>query len=194
MVAPIRSAADRLTDRDDRADGLSLSAAAADLVDAVLRPLRYRMRCRRMVAALERLDGRTLKDIGVDPRGIAVTTRRVVAGNLPPRPDLGQALRDVTRVIGRAWRARRRKRATMRELIRLDDRLLRDIGLDRGLVDAIGLGLDETPAEGAPSGPAFPGQVRSVEAAPAFRGPSHRLDAAPDAGDTANDNRLRRAS
>jgi len=47
----------------------------------------------------------------------------------------------LVRRLARAWRGWRDRRETLRALQRLDDRLLADIGLSRGMIDGVADGL-----------------------------------------------------
>lgn len=61
-------------------------------------------------------------------------------GRLPIATTPRRRFRLVRRLMG-AWRRWRDRRETLRALRRLDDRLLADIGLNRGMIDDVGDGL-----------------------------------------------------
>lgn len=106
---------------------------------------------RAMADNLGRLDDRMLADIGIARQDI-----RRVAEDATGGPALGllALLARLFRVLAvqplRAWY---RRRATMRELMRLDDRMLADIGIERGELAL--LGRIERPRNAAASEPAI---------------------------------------
>lgn len=156
---------------------IPLQAALEMTGDALVRPLRYALRWRRMARLLLRLDERMLADIGVDRQDIDGCARRLAAARLGPRPALGRALAAVSAALSHAaedWLARHLQ---IQPLDRLDDRLLRDAGLTRALIR----GADR-------------GAMPAAASAPAARPAPLRLDRAPSAAEIANENRLRRAS
>ncbi|MBX6323320.1 MAG: DUF1127 domain-containing protein [Rhodospirillaceae bacterium] len=102
-------------------------------------------RARRRAAVareLRELDARTLSDIGVDPWRIDEVARRVVAEERAGQPTTGAVLRQLLR-RPLAWLERRR---AYNELMALDDRLLRDIGINRADIHRIVYGAPEPEA------------------------------------------------
>ncbi len=132
--AALQRAKDEAADRHPGTLGaivLVAKAIAADL-----------MRARRRAAIareLRELDARTLSDIGVDPWRIDEVARRVAAEELAGLPTTVGVLRQLLR-RPLAWLERRR---AYHELMALDDRLLRDIGITRADIERVVYG---TPA------------------------------------------------
>lgn len=172
----------------------TLAAALGGLTYAVSRPVRHWLRRRQTAAALYRLPVRMLHDIGVEPSQIAALSDRIVSAKLPQGRSARAALAD----LGAAWRAARNRQRMMRELSRLDGRMLRDIGLSRAMIEVFELGLEPAIAADAEPGIAPPvgrGGAPAIRPAVADLGerplpPSDR--AVPVA--SVNDNAWRRAS
>jgi uncharacterized protein YjiS (DUF1127 family) len=126
------------------AEFTGLAALGRDLSVLVLHPLRQALLRRRTAAELGRLSGHLLRDIGLERSDIEVVAERLVSEALPAptvRPGLLQSLR--------RWRERRR---VVAELKALDDRMLADMGLERGNIEATVTALyaeTATPAEAA---------------------------------------------
>ncbi len=98
-------------------------AAARSVTGRSILPLRRDLLRRRTVNELYRLDDRILADIGIVREQIEPTAADLAQAALPPsKPRVGLVSR-----LG-LWR---RRRAAIRELEALDDRLLDDIGLRR---------------------------------------------------------------
>lgn len=102
-----------------------LDKAAALVADAVARPIRKALIKRRTVRELRRLDDHMLLDLGLTRGDVEAFAGTLAEKRLPSRPGLGSRLR--------AWFQRQR---TIRALEALDDRLLADIGLERGRIAA----------------------------------------------------------
>ena len=92
---------------------------------------------RRTASVLSRLDDGLLADIGVPRSQIEEYAREVALKSVPMPPKPTPILKSILERI-RAWRMRR---AAIRELSALDDRVLRDIGIEPGqvgdVVDAV---------------------------------------------------------
>lgn len=130
--------------------GDSVRSPLADLGFALCRPVRHWLRWRQTVAALRCLDSHMLRDVGIAAGEIDAVAHKAVTERLPARPGLRAALE---RTIGGPARL---------------DRLLRDVGLDRGVIGVISIGLEEMAAAEMPASAAK--------------------------AETANENSLRRAS
>lgn len=103
-------------------------------------------------AVLRRLDDRLLADIGV-PRGRIADYARAAAHQAVPLPPLPSPDR---KSVPARLRSRRERRAAIRELSRLDDRLLRDIGIEPGRIgDMVDAALSQR-RDLATAGPATP--------------------------------------
>ena len=104
-----------------RATGLADVYAAIDRL--VIRPVRSGMTQRQTMSQLRRMDDHMLRDIGIERGALYGLSEDLQQANeVAPQPQGG--------II--AWAARQlRRRATLRELRALDDRMLADIGLHR---------------------------------------------------------------
>jgi uncharacterized protein YjiS (DUF1127 family) len=112
----------------------TVGGALRDLTAAILRPVR-----RRAIAdRLERLDDRMLQDIGVQRFEIAAIAESVTARGAP---SVSLALGNLFAVLGRSLAAWSERRAALRELNALDDRMLRDIGITRADIPAVVAGM-----------------------------------------------------
>ena len=100
-----------------------LDKAARLAADLVVRPLRKAMLKSRTVRELRRLDDRMLLDLGLTRGDVEAFAGTLVEKRLPARPGLFARIRN--------WVQRQR---TIRALEALDDRLLADIGLERGRI------------------------------------------------------------
>ena len=115
----------------------TVGGALRDVAAALLRPVR-----RQAIAdRLERLDDRMLQDIGVERYNIGAVAESVTARNAP---GLGIALSNLAAVLGASVGAWSERRAALRELNALDDRMLSDIGITRADISAVVAGM--TPA------------------------------------------------
>lgn len=103
------------------------------LVEAMQRPLRHRAIVRR----LERLDDRMLEDIGLQRWEIDAVAQSVTAHKAP---SVAVALVDLVAAAAKRIVAWQELRAAERELRRLDDRMLRDIGISRADIPHIAAG------------------------------------------------------
>ena len=138
------------------------------------------IRKRQTIAQLSRLDDRVLADIGIDREQIPMTAQGLIApsGEAPRRTKaIGNALGNAGRFLaggvagGYRWIADGiRKRQTIAQLSRLDDRVLADIGIDREQIPMIAQGLI------APSGEAPRRTIATSTCPPEYLG-----DAANDA-------------
>ena len=100
------------------------AATARSVTGRAILPLRRDLLRRRTVNELNRLEDHVLADIGIAREQIEPIVADLALAALPPRkPSVGTISRF------RSWR---RRRAAVRELEALDDRLLDDIGLQRG--------------------------------------------------------------
>lgn len=68
----------------------------------------------------------------------------IVAGAVAGIVDLAEAVAATARKWGRAYALRRERKAAARELRALDDRTLRDIGVNRSEIDWVVYGRDQT--------------------------------------------------
>ena len=100
------------------------SAALAQLVkQALVTPVTRALHRRRTINQLKGLSKQCLKDIGVRRDEIETLAGQLVAEGKPSRPSLIEKLR-----------RSRARHAAIRELQRLPDRVLADIGLPRGMI------------------------------------------------------------
>ncbi|MDH3596660.1 MAG: DUF1127 domain-containing protein [Rhodospirillales bacterium] len=104
-----------------------LRAAVRFVADRIVRPVRRDLLQRRTVRELRQLDNHMLYDIGLDRDEVDRVAKELAWAALP-------ALQAQTGFITRIWRWHKR-RAAIRELEALDDRILADIGLVRGGID-----------------------------------------------------------
>ncbi len=107
------------------------TAAVATLVEA----LRRRVRRRAVIAELARLDDRMLADIGVARHEIAELATRTVGGAVPGWGAI--ALRFLLDLVVDPARRAYARRIAYRDLMRMDERMLRDIGLTRAEIPAL---------------------------------------------------------
>lgn len=120
-------------------------------LSAVFSALRRRLRHRRTLTALGRLDDRLLNDIGVSRAEIEATAAFCCEAQ-PPRGE------SVWQQLG-AWLGREhRRRRTIRELSAMSDEMLADVGISRADIPAVAAALfDEPPAAMPASAPAESG-------------------------------------
>jgi uncharacterized protein YjiS (DUF1127 family) len=112
----------------------TVGGALRDLTAALLRPLR-----RQAIAdRLERLEDRMLRDIGVERYEIGAIAESVVSRQAPR---VSVALGNLFAVLGGSLAAWSERRAALRELNALDDRMLSDIGITRGDIPAVVAGM-----------------------------------------------------
>jgi len=112
----------------------TVGGALHDLTAAVLRPLR-----RQAIAdRLERLDDRMLQDIGVERYEIGTIADSVTSRQAPR---VGVAFGNLLSVLSGGLAAWSERRAALRELNALDDRMLKDIGITRGDIPAVVAGM-----------------------------------------------------
>ena len=132
------------------------------------------IRKRQTIAQLSRLDDRMLADIGIDRVQIPMIAQGLIApsGEAPRRTKtignaLGTAGRFLAGTAAGAYRRiadRIRKRQTIAQLSRLDDRVLADIGIDRAQIPMIAQGLI------APSGEAPRRTIAAATCPPEYLG------------------------
>lgn len=96
-----------------------------------------------IVRELGELDARTLADIGVDPYAIDDVAQEIVTRESPQLPTTGQVLGQLLVAGPLAWAERRR---AYNELMALDDRMLHDIGIERGEIETVVYGAQEPEA------------------------------------------------
>ena len=118
-----------------------LSDAFQNLAYTAFQPLRYRMLYRKIEHDLSPLDDDILRDIGLSRWDIGTYARSHAELCWPARRPLRVALGEVTAGVWRALKRRREHRKTIRDLMVLDDRTLKDIGLSRSEIPWI---ADET--------------------------------------------------
>ena len=104
-----------------------LRAAAGFVADRIIRPVRRDLLQRRTVRELRQLDDHLLYDIGLGRDEVDRVAKELAWAALP-------ALQAQTGFVTRIWSWHKR-RAAIRELEALDDRILADIGLVRGGID-----------------------------------------------------------
>ena len=111
-----------------------LASTLGNLAYAVIRPLRYRMLYYRILGDLTRLDDDVLRDIGLARRDIGTYARSRAQLRWPARHSLWAVLGGVAATVWRALRRGKERRMTIRDLMMLDDRTLKDIGLSRSQI------------------------------------------------------------
>ena len=114
--------------------GLGLTDAFRDLTYALARPIGHRMHFRKIVDELMRLDDAVLDDIGLDRWDIRAYAQSRAAARWPAGRSLGTALVGVVSAANQALKRGRERRKAMRDLMSLDDRALKDIGLSRSQI------------------------------------------------------------
>lgn len=120
-------------------------ASMAETIDDLLARLERYLERKRLTKELESLDDRILSDIGLDRAGIAAAVDASIG---EPRPSL---LRRAFRFV----RAASQRRAAAMALHALSDSILRDIGLERGQINAYvagEIGPETAPAKKRESG------------------------------------------
>jgi uncharacterized protein YjiS (DUF1127 family) len=101
-----------------------LSATARFVAERIVRPVRRDLLQRRTVRELRQLDDHLLYDIGLSHEEVEQVASELAWAALPARPAR-------TGLVTGLW-SRLKRRASIRELEALDDRMLADIGLVRG--------------------------------------------------------------
>ena len=109
----------------------SVAGALRNMAHAAIRPLRYRMHYHKIFGELAPLDDDVLHDIGLARWDIGTYARQRAALRWPVRSSLKAGLSDVTAALWRALERGRERRKTNKDLMMLDDRALKDIGLSR---------------------------------------------------------------
>jgi len=139
MVSRAKLPAPVTTDAD------TVGAAFGALLEAIRRPLRRASIARE----LTRLDDRMLADIGVRRWDIDEVAGKAAA---VAAPSIGGALGQVVVALGKAASEWQEQRTAFRELMELDDRMLRDIGISRSEIPAViaagGRAFSDAPMEG----------------------------------------------
>jgi uncharacterized protein YjiS (DUF1127 family) len=111
-----------------------LAGAIKNLAYAAIRPLRYQMLYNWIVGDLAQLDDNTLCDIGLPRREIRSYAHSRAALRWPARHSLRAVLVGVATALWRALKRGRQRRTTIYDLMVLDDRMLKDIGLSRSQI------------------------------------------------------------
>jgi uncharacterized protein YjiS (DUF1127 family) len=135
MALSVSSLANDGMDHSDAAPAdHGLAGALRKLGYAAIRPLRYRMLYHRIVGDLMRLDDDVLQEIGIARWDIAAYARSRAELRWPTRHSLRVVLGGVAAAVWRASTRGRERRMTARDLMVLDDRMLKDIGLTRSQI------------------------------------------------------------
>jgi len=108
-----------------------LAGALKNLAYAAIRPLRYRMLYDKIIGDLMPLDDEVLNDIGLARWDIATYARSRAELRWPARHSMRVVLVRVAAAVSRALKRARNHRMTIDNLMALDDRMLKDIGLSR---------------------------------------------------------------
>jgi uncharacterized protein YjiS (DUF1127 family) len=112
----------------------SVADAFKAVAKAAVRPIRRALIARQ----LQKLDDRLLADIGLQRWQIEVVADNAVGGAQDSFP---AALAQLVSQLGKGFKLWREKRIAYRELMALDGRMLRDIGLNRGDIPAVVAGI-----------------------------------------------------
>jgi uncharacterized protein YjiS (DUF1127 family) len=120
----------------------SISGAFKAIATAAVRPIRRALVARQ----LQKLDDRLLADIGLQRWQIEIVADNAVGG---PRLSFPAAVAQLVTLLVKRVRLWREKRIAYRELMALDERMLRDIGLSRGDIPAVIAGFNQKPVEAA---------------------------------------------
>ena len=140
------SDADRLIQRAYAQRNAAIAEALAKLFVVPILWLRRRAETARAARELLSLDDRSLDDIGIsraDIHEMVYVARR--AGPALRGEMLVNFVRDKIANPIRRWRLRER---TRRELMQLDDAMLRDIGIERGQIEGIAAAVADANADG----------------------------------------------
>jgi uncharacterized protein YjiS (DUF1127 family) len=121
--------------RNEKID--SVADAFKAVAKAAVRPIRRALIARQ----LQKLDDRLLADIGLQRWQIEVVADNAVGGS---RESFPAAVVQLVSLLGKGFRLWREKRIAYRELMALDERMLRDIGLNRGDIPAVVAGINRT--------------------------------------------------
>lgn len=121
-------------------DGDLFAEFSRMVVNGLLRPLIDWNRRRKARATLQALDDRLLADIGLARYEIDAHVARLSGAISGPLPAAVQAMEEDVTAPLKAWSA---ARATVKELSRLTDRQLMDIGVIRGDIDELAGNLAE---------------------------------------------------
>jgi uncharacterized protein YjiS (DUF1127 family) len=115
----------------------SVAGAFKAVAKAAVRPIRRAL----IAKQLQKLDDRLLADIGLQRWQIEVVADNAVGG---PQDSFPAALAQLVSQLGKSFKLWREKRIAHRELMALDERMLRDIGLNRGDIPAVVAGISRT--------------------------------------------------
>jgi uncharacterized protein YjiS (DUF1127 family) len=146
----------------------SVSGAFKAIAKAAVRPIRRALVARQ----LQKLDDRLLADIGLQRWQIEIVADNAVGGS---QESVLAAVAQLFALLVKRVRLWREKRIAYRELMALDERMLRDIGLSRGDIPAVIAGLNPTPAEAADPLDALRRWNRSRSAAKTLNGLDSRM-------------------
>jgi uncharacterized protein YjiS (DUF1127 family) len=117
----------------------SVAGAFKAVAKAAVRPIRREL----IAKQLQKLDDRLLADIGLQRWQIEVVADNAVGGQQDSFP---AAVAQLVGHLGKSFKLWREKRIAYRELMALDARMLRDIGLSRGDIPAVVAGMSRTAA------------------------------------------------
>ena len=132
MTQSFDSVANHNADHAGAAPGdRGVAGALRNLAYAAIRPLRYRMHYHKIFGELASLDDVVLHDIGLAPWDIGTYAHQRAGLRWPVRASLRASLSEVAAALWRALERGRERRKTNNDLMMLDDRALKDIGLSR---------------------------------------------------------------
>jgi|SRR5262245_15644060 uncharacterized protein YjiS (DUF1127 family) len=112
----------------------SVAGAFKAVAKAAVRPIRRAL----IAKQLQKLDDRLLADIGLQRWQIEVVADNAVGGAQDSFP---ATVAQFVGQLGKGFRLWREKRIAYRELMALDERMLRDIGVSRGDIPAVVAGI-----------------------------------------------------
>lgn len=112
-----------------------IAAFAGTLNAIIVTPLRTANLRRRTIEELNRLDARLLRDIGIERADIEIVAAEV-AEKSNPQPAWIGVLRDQWSELAERIETARMRRRTIRSLEAQSDKILEDIGIRRGQIEA----------------------------------------------------------